>query len=127
LKVFAIVKIAIECFENFGGGGKCPKCPPGCAPDLGYGRHGTCHGRHFDGDAKLLGKNCNFYLQFLKLLFCSPPTINCNAASTQRQSLMQGKNCARTIKYYDKTMLLWLPRFRQENLSQNLVETSLSP
>jgi len=26
------VKIAMQCFENFGGG-KCPKCPHGCAPD----------------------------------------------------------------------------------------------
>jgi len=23
---------------------------------LGYGRHGTCHGRHFDGGAKCLAK-----------------------------------------------------------------------
>jgi len=27
LKVSANVKIAMQCFENFGGG-KCPKCPP---------------------------------------------------------------------------------------------------
>jgi len=32
LKVFANVKIAMQYFDNFGGG-KCPKCPPpGCAP-----------------------------------------------------------------------------------------------
>jgi len=32
LKVSTNVKIAMQCFENFGGG-KCPKCPPpGCAP-----------------------------------------------------------------------------------------------
>jgi len=24
---------------------------------LEYGRHGTCHGHHFDGGVKLLGKN----------------------------------------------------------------------
>jgi len=23
---------------------------------LGYGRHGTCHGRHFDGGAKIAWK-----------------------------------------------------------------------
>jgi len=34
LKVSANVKIAMQCFENFGGG-KCPKCPPlACAPGL---------------------------------------------------------------------------------------------
>jgi len=27
---------------------------------LGYSRHGTCHGRHFDGSQKLLGKNSKF-------------------------------------------------------------------
>jgi len=27
LKVATNIKIAMQCFENFGGG-KCPKCPP---------------------------------------------------------------------------------------------------
>ena len=31
---------------------------------LGYGRHGTCHGHHFDGSQKLMVK-LNLYLQFL--------------------------------------------------------------
>jgi len=43
------------------------------------------------GAQKLLGKNLNFFLHFPKLLFCALPTINCSAASTQRQSLSQGK------------------------------------
>jgi len=30
LKDSTNVKIAMQCFENFGGG----KCPPGCAPGL---------------------------------------------------------------------------------------------
>jgi len=34
LKVSTNVKIAMQCFENFGGG-KCTKCPPGCAPGRG--------------------------------------------------------------------------------------------
>jgi len=41
---------------------------------------------------KLLGKYLNFIYSFLKL-YLAPPTINCNAASTQRLHLMQGKLC----------------------------------
>jgi len=55
---------------------------------LGYGRHGTCHGRHFDGGAKLLGKNLNFYLQCLEPIFCVPYIHKLLTASTQRPCLM---------------------------------------
>jgi len=113
------------------------------------------------GAQKLLGKNWNFHLQFLKLLFCAFPTINCSAASTQRQSLTQGKlrenhkvlwqkyitvtqnggqilwqNKNARFPYLQNLVLLTLqerrsqserPRFRQENISQNLLEMSLSP
>ena len=32
LKVYACVKISVECFENFGGGMPQMPPPPGCAP-----------------------------------------------------------------------------------------------
>jgi len=37
---------------------------------LACSRHSSCHGRHFDGAEKLLGKNKICYLQFLEPLFC---------------------------------------------------------
>jgi len=113
------------------------------------------------GAQKLLGRNWNFYLQFLKLLFCALPTINFSAASTQRQSLTHGKLRENhkvlwqkyTIVTQDSGQILWqnknarlpylqdlvlltlqerrsqseLPHFRQGNINQNLLETSLSP
>ena len=46
---------------------------------LGYDGHGTCHGRNFQGGAKVACHNKNFYLQFLEPLFWAP-TMNCEAA-----------------------------------------------
>jgi len=39
---------------------------------LGYGRHGKCHGRNFQGGAKIAWHNKNLYLQFLEPLFWAP-------------------------------------------------------
>ena len=52
---------------------------------LGYGGHGTYHEHHFDQDAKKI-----FIYNFLNLCFATP-TSYCNAASTQRPHLRQGK------------------------------------
>jgi len=43
---------------------------------LEYRRHGTFHGRHFDGRRKNWQKfkNENLYLQFRESLFCTPCT-----------------------------------------------------
>ena len=60
---------------------------------LGYGRHGTCHGRHVGGGAKTcLAKNKKFYLKFLECLFCAQLS-QCTAASTQRPYVIQGVLC----------------------------------
>jgi len=40
---------------------------------LGYGRHGTCHGRQFDGGAKIAWQKWKFVTySFLNLLSCAP-------------------------------------------------------
>jgi len=40
---------------------------------LGYGRHGTWHGRHFDGGAKIVWQKLKFVAySFLNLLSCAP-------------------------------------------------------
>jgi len=50
---------------------------------LGYGRHGSCHWRHFDGDANLLGKRKFVIYNYWNLDFEPRTTINCKSASTQ--------------------------------------------
>jgi len=51
----------------------------------GYGRHGTCHGRHFDGGRKnCLAKIKIFIYSFFNLYFEPHAFINCKAASTSR-------------------------------------------
>jgi len=56
---------------------------------LGYGRHGTCHGRHFDGGAKnCLAKIKNFIYSLLNLYFAPHTTINCKTASTRRARVL---------------------------------------
>jgi len=54
---------------------------------LGYGRHGTCHGRHFDGAQKLLGKIKIFIYSFFNLYFAPHAFTNCKAVSTPRPHL----------------------------------------
>jgi len=52
---------------------------------LGYGRHGTCHGRHFEGGAKIAWQIIEIYIYSLVNLYFEPHTfINCKAASTPR-------------------------------------------
>jgi len=67
-------------------GGKCP-FPPMRTPM--YGRHGTCHGCHFDGGRKnRLSKSKICSYSFLNLYFAPHTFTNCKAASTQRPYLM---------------------------------------
>ena len=137
------------------------ECRPAVAY-LGYGRHGSCHGRHFDGGAKGAWQNskcmtCSFFN-----LYCTPhTTINCTAASIQRPSNAIIWVCCVSTKHCEKTVVLWhnttvrhcdrtrtLPcntsssdsykqgfasqfefvvmGFRQEDVGQNVVVTSLS-
>jgi len=50
---------------------------------LGYGRHGSCHGRHFGGGAKIGWEKLKFVTySFFNLYFSSHTIINCKAAST---------------------------------------------
>ena len=73
---------------------------------LGYGRHGTCHGRHFDWGAKIAWEKVKFLITVTwttSLRTMQSLTAN---ASTQRPYLMQA-SCSSTIKFYDKTGVLW--------------------
>jgi len=79
---------------------------------LRHSRHGTCHGSHFDGGAKLHGKNQNLYWQFLEPLFCAPYIHKLQSCinTRQRPSLPNALSracCASTTKHYDKTVALW--------------------
>ena len=52
---------------------------------LGYGRRGTCHGRHFERRRKnCLAKIKIFIYNFLNLYFAPHAFIKCKAASTPR-------------------------------------------
>ena len=52
---------------------------------LGYGRHGSCHRRHFDGGAKITWQISKFVTcSFFNLFFTPNTTINCTATSIQR-------------------------------------------
>ena len=56
---------------------------------LGYGRHGTCHGRNFEGGAKVAWQKLEFHLQFLEPLFCAPYNHKLQSyISTARRYLM---------------------------------------
>jgi len=75
----------------------------------GYGRHGTCHGRHVDGGRK----NCLAKLKSLctvfQPLFCAPcihKLQSCiNTASSPKA--FRRACCASTTKHYDKIAVLW--------------------
>jgi len=56
---------------------------------LGYGRHGTCHGRHFNGAQKLLGKIKIFIYSFLNLYFAPHAFINCKVRGCGNLTVMQ--------------------------------------
>jgi len=130
-----------------------------------YSRHGSCHGRHFDGSVKTAWQKSKFVTcGFLNLYFAPHTTIICTAASIQRPSIAIIRACCASTKHCDKTMKLWhnitvrhcdstrtlpcnicktspsdssrykkgfvsqfvLMRFREEDVSQNVVVTSLS-
>jgi len=55
---------------------------------LGYGRHGSCHGRHFNGGAKIAWPKFRFVTYSFFNYFSPHTTINCKAASTQCLYLM---------------------------------------
>jgi len=57
---------------------------------LGYGRHGSCHGRHLDGGAKIAWQKLKFVTCSSFNHYFAPHTaINCTAASIQRPWPMQ--------------------------------------
>jgi len=77
--------------------------------DLGYGRHGSCHGRHFDGGAKIAWHK-------LKCVTCSSSTTllrpmqQLNAQLPQHSALYNAiieVCCARNLKHCDKIVVLW--------------------
>ena len=76
---------------------------------LGYDRHDTCHGRHFDGSAKIAGQELKCYLQFLEPLFCAPyihKLQSCINTAPSPNALTR-VCCASTTKHHDKTVVLW--------------------
>jgi len=135
------------------------ECRPAVAY-LGYGRHGSCHGRHFDGGAKGAWQKSKFKTCSFFNLCCAPhTTINCTAASIQRhynaiiwvccvstkhcektgivtqhngQTLRQNKNAPLQYLVLDSSYKqgfasqFVVMRFRQEDVGQNVVVTSLS-
>jgi len=113
------------------------------------------------GAQELISKNKNFWLT-VSWTYILRPIQPLSAMLHQHSALISWRaSCASTIKYYDKTVVLWhnrtarccdrtrtlachvqdfvlshvvgnlrlfvLLRFRQEDFSENLVETSLSP
>ena len=74
---------------------------------LGFGRHGSCHGRHFDGSAKIAWQKSKFVTcSFFNLYFAPHTTINCTAASIQRLSNAIIRACCASTKHCDKTVVL---------------------
>ena len=74
---------------------------------LGYGRHGSCHGPHFDGGAKIAWQKSKFVTcSFFNLYFAPHTTINCTAASIQRPSNAIIRACCASTKHCDKTVVL---------------------
>jgi len=55
---------------------------------LRYGGNGTCHGRYFDGGAKIAWQKKIMTYSFLNFYFAPQTNIFCKAASTQRPYLM---------------------------------------
>ena len=57
---------------------------------LGYGRHGSCQGRHLEGSTNIAWHKLKFIIcSFFNLNFAPHATINCTSASTQRPYLME--------------------------------------
>jgi len=78
-------------------------------PFLGYGRHGTCHGRHFGGGAKFAWQKLKCYLQFLEHLPCAPhihKLQSCINNTAPLPNALRRACCASTTKHYDKTGVL---------------------
>ena len=52
---------------------------------LGYGRHGSCQGRHLEAGAKIAWHKLKFVICIsFNLCFAPHTTINCTAALTHR-------------------------------------------
>jgi len=72
---------------------------------LGYGRHGTRHGRHIDGGAKTAWQKLKFAAcSFFNLYFAPHTTINCIDTTFATKAIIR-TSCAST-KYCDRTRTL---------------------
>jgi len=75
---------------------------------LGCGKHGSCHGRHYDGGAKIAWQTSDFVTcSSFNLYFEPHATINCTAGSIQRPSSAIIRACCASTKHCDKTVVLW--------------------
>jgi len=75
---------------------------------VGYGRHDSCHGRHFDGGANAASQKLKFVTCGFFNPYCAPhTTINYTAASKQRPSIAIIRACCANTKHCNKTVVLW--------------------
>ena len=74
---------------------------------LRYGRHGSRHGRHFDGGAKIPWPKLRFVTcSSFNFHFAPQTTINCKTASTQRPCLMH-MVCQHYQELWPNHIILW--------------------
>jgi len=73
---------------------------------LGYGWHGTWHGRHFDVGAKLLGKMKTFTYSFLNVYFASHTFLS-RINTVPLPNALSRPCCTSITRHYNKTVVLW--------------------
>jgi len=77
---------------------------------LGYGRHGTCHGRHFGGGAKIVWQKWKFVTySFLNLMSWAPcitiaPSCNAGRAASPPSISVSWRNGGVVTQYDSQTL-----------------------